>query len=191
MLFRSIEFSIPVTKNDKSKCIGVTGVENSRIKSLNASQLAAVYGELPDKVLLIDADVKEPFVTTEFNLESREGITELITDNSLQENTICYSKEYCINILSAGEYSPQPYRIVSSEMFKQLIEKSKLNYDVIIVNFPNVKEIAETAVIADIVDGFVVSVLNKKTELDSLKKVLGVPVLYKEKFIGFVYNYNK
>ena len=75
----NIMFSIPVKEDVRSRKILFTSSGPGEGKTTTTVNLAVTLSETETKVLLIDADMRKPTVHKYFNIESRVGLSNLLS----------------------------------------------------------------------------------------------------------------
>jgi capsular exopolysaccharide synthesis family protein len=111
------------------------------------------------KVLLIDCDLRKPKIHKNFGLNRALGLTDILIYNRIdnyknivQEFKIP-NKDYKIDIITAGSKVSNPSEILSSNRFKEFIEKLKNDYDLILIDCPPVSLMTDAVVISKISSG--------------------------------------
>jgi len=124
------------------KVILITSTQPSEGKTTVAMNLAIALGQLEQKVLLIDADMRRPAVSNYLGLSNNApGLSNLAAGvDSLKK---CITHVEGIDIMPAGVIPPNPLELLSSTRFKNLLESLEKIYDRIVVDS------APTAAVSD------------------------------------------
>ena len=105
-------------------------------KSALALGLAMSAARLHKRVLLIDANLRDPSLHKQLNLPNEQGLSTLLaSDESLPEQIkIQSSGSSFIDILTAGPLPIDPANLLSSPRMAQLMASFEEDYDLVIVD---------------------------------------------------------
>lgn len=141
------------------KVINFTSTSVSEGKSETVSNIALSFSMIGKKVLLIDCDLRKPKIHKNFNLNRALGLTDILIynriddyQNAIQEFKVP-NKDYKIDVLSAGSKVSNPSELLSSNRFKELIDKLKEEYDLILIDCPPVSLMADAVIVSKIASG--------------------------------------
>lgn len=122
------------------KALAVVGAARKDGVTYTAANLAVAFSQLGERTLLIDANLREPRQHEIFNLENREGLSDLLAgkaDLDVVEQTGAI--EY-LSILGAGTIPPNPHELLSRRAFALLLQSFASRFDVIICDtFPSLE----------------------------------------------------
>jgi succinoglycan biosynthesis transport protein ExoP len=147
----------------KGKVLLVTSPEEREGKTSIAANLARVVALQDRKVLLIDGNLRHPGVAAVFGLGEGKGLTELLTHADDGKNYL--TKVDGVDILPAGAVSTQSAELFSSPRMKALIEKSRQNYDIVIMDSAPVIEWTDTRILAKNADGALIVLLQNVSKM--------------------------
>src|SRR5690625_1570830 len=157
-------------------------------KSMTTANLAVVYAQQGQTVLLIDADLRKPTVHYTFRLDNLRGLSNiLVGENTLQE-TIVASDMDNLDVVSCGPIPPKPSELLASKKMQNLIEEAKTMYDLIIFDTPPVLAVADAQILANIVDGSLLVIRSKQTEIEAATKAKEALEPARAKLLGTVLN---
>ncbi len=124
------------------KVILITSTQPSEGKTTVAMNLAIALGQLEQKVLLIDADMRRPAVSNYLGLSNNApGLSNLAAGVDSLKKFITHVEG--IDIMPAGVIPPNPLELLSSARFRNLLESLEKIYDRIVVDS------APTAAVSD------------------------------------------
>ena len=159
-------------------------------KTTTAINLAGALAQAPDmKVLLVDADLRRPMVAEALTMTSDAGpgLVGGILQRELSLGDLVRTRApFNLSIVPAGRMSTNPYELLQSPRFAELLVEARRDYDYVIVDTPPLVSIPDCRAIARSVDGFVVVVAAHRTPRKMLEEALTVVDL--AKVIGLVYN---
>ncbi len=170
----SLRFS---TRNGAPKSTFITSSRAGEGKSTLAVNLATAYAQSGNKVLLIDADLRNPSIHSLLEMKNSEGLTNYLTNpDSSTQNDIsnsCMIKR--LNVITSGPIPPDPVELLSGHKMAALLESTLEIYDHVIIDGPPVLGLADSLVLANLAEATVIAVEAGKTRkaslLDSLKRL--------------------
>jgi capsular exopolysaccharide synthesis family protein len=172
------------------KVVAVTSPGAGEGKTLTSINMAATLAQTPEnRVLLIDADLREPSLASHFGLNNFDGpgFIDAIQDSSLTlkdvERTL---PAYNLTIVTAGQALESPYEALKSRRTESFLEEARQRYDYIVVDTPPVIPVPDCRVIARWVEGFLVIVAAHRTPKKLLEETLNA--LEPNKVLGLVFN---
>lgn len=175
------------TQDETCPVIAVTGATADVGKSTVCLNIAIAFSQLGKKVLLIDADLRNPTLHKLLNMKNGVGMSELLAGISKE----CVPSESGIpnlSILTAGSIPPNPTELLFSNRFTKLINLLKSHFDYIFIDTPPVNIVTDATMLAERISGYIFvarSMLSTTPQidyaLDLIKQVNG-------KVCGFVLN---
>src|SRR5699024_4265432 len=161
--YRSLRANIQALKIDKSKkTILITSSNPKEQNDIVSINLAGVMAT-PEKVLLIDGNIRRPSIHGYFDMPNDVGLSNVLIGDVDYKKAI---KETAIDsnlhVLVSGPSLLNPAELLASDNMQNLLKKVKEEYDTIIVNSPSLGGIADAITIGTMVDGvFLVCALGK------------------------------
>ncbi|HLP92228.1 MAG TPA: polysaccharide biosynthesis tyrosine autokinase [Nostocaceae cyanobacterium] len=122
------------------KSLMVTSALPDEGKSALALGLAMSAARLHKRVLLIDANLRDPNLHKQLNLPNEQGLSTLLANDITLPNQIGiqYSGSSYIDILTAGPIPTDPANLLSSPRMMQLMAAFEENYDLVLIDAPSV-----------------------------------------------------
>ncbi len=150
---RNLRTSLVLSKVDEPpKVIGVTSTVPSEGKSTLALWLAESYANSGQKVLLIDADLRRPKISTLLNLETPSGIIELLTNQCSTEEAVKRVGSTGLHILSAKPTKADALDLLSSQRMANYVKTFREHFDMVIIDSPPILAVADAKVTGNLVD---------------------------------------
>ena len=140
-------------------------------KSVTVLNVAATYAEESKKVIVVDLDFRRPKLHRSFNVENKDGITDVLAGHITLDQAIKHS-ENGIDCLNRGSKVPYPTVILGSDALKDLFEELKSKYEYIIVDCPPILAVSDATVISKLCDGCLFVVSQSKTEKNAAKEAV-------------------
>lgn len=126
----------------------VTSAGPSEGKTTTSVNLATAFAESGSKVLLIDADVRNPSVSKKIDIEGTIGLTHLITNRVSSQDAIQRYWKPNLHILPAGKQNMNPSVLLNSRAMKALIDQVAQAYDYVIIDTAPMQVANDAAVFA-------------------------------------------
>ena len=217
--FRVLQAKLPFLNPGASvKTILVTSATRGEGKSTISSNLAVALAQRGNRVLLIDADMRRPSQHNTFPREQlvqventddptaselpvprtdarKPGLSEaLIHLNSENGYDVLHAtvKQTGITdlfLVPSGTVPPNPIELLNSEMMTEWLELAKSEYDVIVIDSPPVRAVADPMILANIVDAIVyVFDITKTRRFDILTGIRHLTEAFPTKGIGVLCN---
>lgn len=166
----------------------VTSSGPSEGKSMTTANLAVVYAQQGKKVLLIDADLRKPTVHYTFRLDNLRGLSNVLVGEHTIEETVNRTDVDNLDVISSGPIPPNPSELLASRKMQTFLDDAKQSYDLVIFDTPPVLAVTDSQILANIVDGTLLVIRSKKTELEAAQKAKEALEPAKAKLLGTVLN---
>jgi len=133
LIYKNIEL---INSISTYKSLMVTSAVPDEGKSALALGLAMSAARLHKRVLLIDANLRDPSLHKQLNLPNEQGLSTLLVSETALPNQINLqsSGSSYIDILTAGSIPADPAHLLSSPRMQELMRAFEENYDLVIVN---------------------------------------------------------
>ncbi|WP_026733388.1 GumC family protein [Fischerella sp. PCC 9605] len=161
-------------------------------KSTVAFHLAEIACAMGQRVLLVDANLRQPVIHSLSDLNNSWGLSNLISTNlPVMEAVRPASFMSQLSILTAGPIPPDPTKLLSSEKVKRLMEDFHQTYDLVIYDAPSLPGLADASLLAPHTDGILLVVRIDKTDSSVLKRALDSLQMSRMNVLGVVGNGQK
>lgn len=175
-----------VTTNDTNRKIVVTSAMRDEGKSSLSINLAISLTQADNKVLLIDADLRNPSLHRYLRImkDTKLGLSNLLSGNVKVGD--CLNKtRYGFDLIAGGPIPPNPAELIASSSMRNLLDVAAKHYDYIICDAPPVGIITDAAALSPLCDGVLFAIrqnfANKNQIHDAINrlqtvnaKILGV-----------------
>ena len=170
------------------KVISVSSAEPFEGKSVTAANIAITLAQGGNKVLLIDADLRNPVQHEIFRISDKMGLANALTDVAFLDR--CIKKTFMdkLDVLSAGPAVANPSELVASENMDMIIEKLEDKYTYIIIDTPAVNYFTDSVEIAKKVSGMIMVVRSNETSLCDIDAAMSRIEFFEANMLGFVLN---
>lgn len=173
---------------EKLKSVFVTSPSAGDGKTCTAVNLATALVAQNKKVLLIDANFRRPSSTTLFP-RPQSGSTDSESESENERDTFCGLSNMLagqcnyeaavrssgierLNVIDSGPLPPNPAELLSSSRVKSLLERSRAEYDHVIIDGPPILLVSEAKLIAAQVDSSVLVINALRTRRGTAQRAI-------------------
>jgi capsular exopolysaccharide synthesis family protein len=190
--FRTLRTNINFMAIDSPiKTLALTSANVSEGKSTVTDNLAVVWAQNGQRVLLVDADLRKPTLHRTFDLNNQQGLTTILTsrDRTMDLNKIIQPSGIDnLSLLLSGPIPPNPSELLSSQRMRDFLSAAKQWYDMVIVDVPPMLEVTDTQVISHSLDAIVLVVKQGQTQKLGAKRAVELLKLAHANLLGYVMN---
>jgi capsular exopolysaccharide synthesis family protein len=168
------------------RCVGIVSSASGEGKTTISLGLAVAMAREPGcRVLLIEADVRRPAINDRLDLTHSPGLGEWLqsTDDAIPVRVVTPHR---FSLLSAGRVALEHTDLLASVRMARLIEAARQYFDFVIIDCPPLLPVADSALLQDLVDGFLLVVRARHTPAQTIRRALSR--LKAEKIQGLVFN---
>lgn len=186
LLFTNIQL---LTSDRHIRSIAISSAMHGDGKSTIAFHLAQIATAMGQRVLLVDADLRQPMIHVLSGLNNSLGLSNLITTNLPVVEVIHQLPAVGqLSVITSGPLPPDPPKLLSSERIKQLMEDFHNSFDLVIYDLPPLVGLADANLIAHHTDGILMVVKIDKTDSIILQKALDNLKISRLSVLGIVGN---
>jgi len=150
----NVMFSLPMS--DSGKVIPITSSIPDEGKTTTAINLAIVFAQTGERVLLIDCDLRKSRVHRYLGLERKNGLSNVICGYLGLEDAIKKNVRPNLDCITAGEIPPNPAELLDSAEFVKIINELKKRYDYIFIDTPPIVVVTDAAIVLRQADGVII-----------------------------------
>ncbi|NJN02355.1 MAG: polysaccharide biosynthesis tyrosine autokinase [Leptolyngbyaceae cyanobacterium RM1_1_2] len=188
--FRALHASIRFLGSDKPvRSLTISSALSGDGKSTVAINLAETAAAMGQRVLLIDADLRQPQIHTRLGLPNFRGLSNLISARLSLRQVIQQSpKHENLYVITSGSIPPDPTKLLASQKMKHLVNRVDKVFDLIIYDTPPLASLVDASLLATHMDGVVLVVSLDKTHSPALMQTLERLKLSRIPILGTVIN---
>ena len=140
-----LQFSLATAK---APSLMLTSCAPSDGKSFIALNLATVWGQSGEKVLLVDGDMRRGVLRRYFDLPHKPpGLSDLLAGKADMEAVLHKDAGKMIDFIPAGSYPPNPSELLGAKPFRQFMEEAGEIYDLVIIDAPPALAVTDPGII--------------------------------------------
>ncbi len=184
----NLQFS---TTGEGCKKVIVTSSVPDEGKSMVAANLAISLAQAGQRVLIIDADLRNPTAHRFFKTNQLPGLSEILAGLKDVNDCLMQLGSMSLYLITAGTIPPNPAELLGSEAMSKLLDKLSSFYDYIVIDSTPVIVVSDTMNLVDKVHGVVVVVRENMTEHKEVQQTLASLEYANAKILGLVLNGSK
>lgn len=188
---RSAKIAADLGVSEKEcKVIGIVSTlpgEGKSTVSVNFAELLASQGS---RVILIDADLRNPGATRAIGRHAQEGLLETLLDGKNPKDCFLYNARTGMAFLPAvvKHRVPHSSELLSSVAMRKLLSTLSSSADYIIIDLPPLGPVVDARAMASRIDGFVYVAEWGKTARRVVRQTLETEPLIRQKCLGVILN---
>lgn len=214
--YRKIRTNIEFSSSDKKiKSLVITSASSSEGKTTTAANLAVVFAQAGNKVLLVDADLRRPNVAlsfevpnvnVSFKVPNINGLSNYLTEEKLADSTFLVTESNedqeqstrlietdteNLYLMPSGPTPPNPSELLNSTRMRKLVDNLSNSFDLVIFDMPPVVPVTDAQIMSAYVDGTILVARERVTAERTLLEAKKLLDMVRAKIIGVVYNGKK
>ncbi|MHB1084280.1 MAG: chain length determinant protein tyrosine kinase EpsG [Thiobacillus sp.] len=157
--------------NDGRKTLAIGSARADEGASYLAANLAVLFAQMGRKVLLIDANMRQPRQHEIFNLGKGMGLSDVLAERvpSLEVRTV---KSFpTLTVLPAGSPPPNPAELLARPSFGTLLSGLETSYDIILIDTAPAQLSSDFQLIAARVGGMLLATRRNVSRLAPLAEL--------------------
>ncbi len=172
--------------NDGRKTLAVGSARADEGSSYLAANLAVLFAQMGRKVLLVDANMRQPRQHEIFRLGNGTGLSDILAERvpSVQVHTI--KPFQTLTVLPAGSPPPNPAELLARPTFGALLSGLETSYDVILLDTAPSRFSSDFQLIAARVGGMLIATRRNVSRLAPLTELKEKVVLAGAQVVGAV-----
>lgn len=177
-----------VDVDNDSKVFAVSSSVPGEGKTTTATNLAITMALAGHRVLMVDGDMRRPQVAGAFDLEPQVGLTTVLIGAIDLEEALQDGPVDSMWVLTSGTIPPNPSELLQSQAMRELLDRARKEFDVIVIDTPPLLPVTDAALIAAQADGALVVVRHGRTTRDQLRLSMDRLEAVDAKALGVVLN---
>ena len=177
----------PSLEKSDIKTIAVMSASNQEGKSITAVNLSVVMArDFEKRVLLIDTNLRNSTIDELLNVETKEGLSDILSKNLNYNNALASTKIENLKVITAGANTVNPAELLSSQKMIQFLEEARQRFDCLIVDTSAIIPYADSKIIASMADGIILTVRSRKTRREVIDRVQSILDKLDVRILGFI-----
>ncbi|MCK1397447.1 polysaccharide biosynthesis tyrosine autokinase [Bradyrhizobium sp. 4] len=174
----------------ENRVLAVTSTLPNEGKSTVSTNLAKLMAHSGMRVILVDADLRNPSLSRALLPESKIGLVDLIGQKARLEDAVSIDSATQLSILPAGSTSKLLHtnEVLASKAMYELMSLLRSKFDYVVVDLPPMAPVVDVRVTSPFIDSYVFVVEWGKTKIDVVQHNLRNAPEIQEKLLGVVLN---
>jgi polysaccharide biosynthesis transport protein len=188
---RAIKVATDLNMMQKSnRVVGVTSTLPNEGKSTVAGSLAQLMAQAGAKVLLIDADLRNPSLTRRIAASAKLGLIEVVQGRARFDDAKWHDPVTGLDLLPAivNKRFAHTNEILASEAMREFFSNVKSAYDYVIVDLSPLAPVIDVRITEPLIDSYVFVVEWGQTRIDAVEHALADAKNVFENLVGVVLN---
>ena len=189
--FRSLRSAIELGQaaGNEIRSILVTSANPAEGKSTVAAHLAISFARSGANVLVIDADMHNPTQHQLFGVANENGLAEQLAQiGNAEILTEQASGERLLSVIPAGSSGSSPADLLRSVPAQEFIEKLTYAFDLVIIDSPPLRPVADTLPLARITDATLIAAMRGQTNAKEVDQAMELLARAQTRPLGAVLN---
>lgn len=171
--------------DQKLRSFLVTSATPEEGKSLTSANVATAFAQAGQRVVLVDADLRRPFIGKMFNITDRWiGLTSVIAGGVDLREALQESGVPGLQLLPSGPIPPNPAELIGSNRMEALLHQLKDEFDLVVIDTPPVLAVTDACVLSPRVDGVLLVVRANKVGYPQVRRAKELLLGVKARILG-------
>ena len=131
-------------------------------KTTTMFNLAVVFAQMGDRILIVDSDLRRPSMHRYMNVSNNIGLTNYLLGQATIDEVIQTTELPSLHFIPSGKLPSSSMGILSSAKMKEFVAEMKSRYDYVFLDAPPIMGVSDATVLASMVDMCVLVVQYRK-----------------------------
>ena len=170
--FRQLRTNVQFMDIDcERKVILVTSATSGEGRSTTVCNLGLALAEAGKRVLILDADLRNPSIAGCLGIDGTIGLTNVLASREWVAGAL-KAVGPTLDALPSGLIPPNPSELLGSKRMIDLLERMHRQYDIVLIDTAPLLPVTDAAVLAPRVDGVLVVVQHGHTSVQELQAAM-------------------
>lgn len=187
--FRAVRTSVSLSAPDgEIRRLLVTSALPQEGKTTTAIGTAIAFAQQGLKVIIVDADMRNPRIHTTFGIDPDAGLSNILAGQTEIDETVQETEVPNLSVIPCGPPPPNPAELLGTERATQVFEELGERFDLLVIDSPPVIAVTDPVVLAGKVDAVALVVLAGKTSRRSARHSVELLSQSRSRIIGAILN---
>ncbi|WP_051251217.1 CpsD/CapB family tyrosine-protein kinase [Paenibacillus harenae] len=187
--FRTIRNNIQyASKGRKIRSLLVTSPNEGEGKSTATVNLAVCTAQRGDRVLMIDANFRNPILHQIFGVQTSPGLSNVLGQQLDVREAIYNTEVESLDILPSGQRFFNTTELLDSQIMADVMEYAVSHYDMVLLDCPPVLGTPDTNALVNKCDGVILLLKSGKTQEGQAKEAKRSLLFAKANILGVILN---
>jgi succinoglycan biosynthesis transport protein ExoP len=157
-------------------------------KTTTMFNLAVVFAQMGDRILIVDSDLRRPSMHRYMNVSNNIGLTNYLLGQVTIDKVIQTTNIPSLHFIPSGKLPSSSMGILSSAKMKEFVAEMKSRYDYVFLDAPPIMGVSDASVLASMVDMCVLVVQYRKYPLMMTQRAKEMVTKVGGELVGVVLN---
>jgi chain length determinant protein tyrosine kinase EpsG len=172
--------------HDGRKTLAIGSARADEKASYLAANLAVLFAQMGRKVLLVDANMRQPRQHEIFNLGNSMGLSDILAERVESVQVRAVKSFPTLTVLTAGSPPPNPAELLARPGFGALLSGLEASYDIILIDTPPSQLTSDFLLVAARVGGMLIATRRHVSRLAALTELKEKLILSGAHIVGAV-----
>jgi capsular exopolysaccharide synthesis family protein len=178
----------PVLSGIKCPVLTVTSAGKSEGKTTTTVNLACTYAQQNKRVLLIDANLRNPVFHKLFGVSNRSGLSNLSMDRFEKSEIVRCSKVPNLSLITSGPDLVDPIQLLTSVRLSSFLDELRQEYDIIFIDTPAALKWSDAHILASLSDGVLLVIKEGKVKKEAALRLKSSMEEIRATIVGAVFH---
>jgi capsular exopolysaccharide synthesis family protein len=171
--FRQLRTSLQYVDVEASaKRIVVTSCNPGEGKTSTTSNLAITLAQAGQRVVVVDADLRQPLLSKYLGIEGAAGLTDVLVGRAELDDVLQSWGDLPMHVLPSGPIPPNPSELLGSRQMEELIDELQTRADLVLFDTPPLLPVTDPVVLTRHCDGALLVVKHGSTQHAQVKRAV-------------------
>jgi len=186
--FRQLRTNLLFASDQPIKSVLITSPNPGDGKSTVAANIAIAMARSGNKVLLVEANFRRPALARLFDVPDALGLSNVLVGMNSASESIQATAVENLDLLVGGATPPSPADLLGSPAMRRFLDEQKKNYDRVIVDGAPILVVADSHLLAEIIDGVILVLRANENTRGIAQRGTRMILSLKAKLLGAVLN---
>ena len=186
--FQFLRTNLRLGAEARGGLIAVTSAAPGEGKTTVVAGMARTLGAGGDRVVAVDCDLRRPMLAVALGVDGRTGVTNVLVGAHEPEELLRPGGMPDLRVLPGGPIAPNPAALVSTLVFRRMLDRLRDEGDYVLVDTPPIATVADASAITSVADAVILVVDLERTRRDMLIEARAQLRRSNTELIGIVLN---
>lgn len=161
------------TSHGMPRSLLITSTQASEGKSTTSFALAQGLARSGKRVLLLDADMRNPSMHKIVGIANRDGLSSLLVGEGELMKLVHTTDTPNLTLLTAGHIPPSPAELLAGPSMANILEDAISKFDYVVIDGPPVLGLADAPLLATVVESTVFIMESGRTRATQARHAIG------------------